>query len=102
MRIAAFCGRLQVLGHIVTSVLIAATGGPAAHAQTYIFGRADILVGSAPSAIATGDCLVDLVVASAAHNTISILLGEPGGVFAPPAAYATGLDPVAIVTGDFN
>jgi len=78
----------------------------AAHAQTYIFGRADFAVGSVPTSIASGDFngdgITDLAVTNSNDNTVSILLGNPDGTFAPQVTYATGPEPVAVVTGDFN
>lgn len=78
----------------------------AAHAQTYIFGRADFAVGSVPTSIASGDFngdgITDFAVTNSNDNTVSILLGKPDGTFAPQVAYATGAEPVAVVTGDFN
>jgi hypothetical protein len=77
-----------------------------AHAQTYIFGRADFPVGTAPVSIATGDFngdgTIDLAVVNEGDSTVSILLGKSDGTFAPQVTYATGLGPLAIATGDFN
>jgi len=75
----------------------------AARAQTYIFGRADFAVGSVPTSIASGDFngdgITDFGVTNSNDNTVSILLGKPDGTFAPQVAYATGAEPVAVVTG---
>jgi hypothetical protein len=78
----------------------------AAHAQTYIFGRADFAVGTGAISIAMGDFngdgIIDLAVVNEADNTVSVLLGKVDGTFAPQVTYATGLGPLAIATGDFN
>jgi len=88
---------------VIVSLLLWAI---AAHAQTYIFGRADFAVGKGAISTAIGDFngdgITDLAVVNEADNTVSILLGEPAGTFAAQATYATGVGPVAIVTGDFN
>ena len=78
----------------------------AAHAQTYIFGRADFAVGTGAISISMGDFngdgIIDLAVVNEADNTVSVLLGKVDGTFAPQVTYATGLGPLAIATGDFN
>jgi hypothetical protein len=52
----------------------------AAHAQTYVFGRADLEVGFGASSVATGDFngdgIIDLVSANQGDSTVSILLGH--------------------------
>jgi hypothetical protein len=88
----------------------------AAHAQTYIFGRADFPVGSGPNSFVAvdefgnliamgdfnGDGVKDLALVNGADNTVSILLGKSDGTFAPLVTYATGVGPLAVVAGDFN
>jgi hypothetical protein len=87
----------------IASLLLSASS---VQAQAYIFGRADFPTGQAPNSIATGDFngdgVVDLAVANATDNTVSILLGKPDGTFAPQITYATGTGPLGIVAGDFN
>ena len=72
----------------------------AAHAQTYIFGRADFAVGSVPTSTASGDFngdgITDFAVTNSNDNTVSTLLGKPDGTFAPQVAYATGAEPGAM------
>jgi hypothetical protein len=76
------------------------------HAQTYIFGKADFPVGTAPLWIARGDFngdgISDLAVVNESSNTVSVLLGNPDGTFASQVSYDTGVGPLSIVTGDFN
>jgi len=88
----------------------------AAHAQTYIFGRADFPVGTGPNGFAAGsdspssiamgdfngDGVQDVAIVNQGGNTVSVLLGKPDGTFAPQVIYATGIGPFAIVAGDFN
>ncbi len=49
-----------------------------------------------------GDGHLDLAVADTGSETVSVLLGNGDGTFQPPAYYAVGTDPDAIVAGDFN
>jgi hypothetical protein len=88
---------------IALLILLASLG---AHAQTYIFGRADFAAGNAPSGVATGDFngdgIPDLAVTNSYDNTISVLLGRPNATFAPQVTYATGTLPISVVAGDFN
>ena len=65
--------------------------------------------GTGPVAIATGDFNndgnTDLAVLNGTTGTVSILLGDGNGAFAPalvPVTLTTGVGPVAIVAGAFN
>ena len=64
-------------------------------AQTYIFGKADFPVGTAPLWVARGDFngdgISDLAVVNESSNTLSVLLGKSDGTFAPQVTYDTGL-----------
>ncbi|HET8922787.1 MAG TPA: Ig-like domain repeat protein [Candidatus Acidoferrum sp.] len=59
-----------------------------------------------PEAVAVGDFngdgYPDIAVVSQNSNTVSILLGAPGGPFASGASYPTGNLPAGIVAADFN
>ena len=50
----------------------------AAHAQTYIFGRADFAVGNVPVSVATGDSsgdgLVDLAATNSSDNNMALTI----------------------------
>ncbi len=63
-------------------------------------------VGADPVAVAAGDLngdgKPDLVVANKSDDTISVLLGEGGGVFAPAVQYPVGLLPSSIAIGDLD
>jgi hypothetical protein len=94
--------RTSLAGMSFLFLLLPLTAG----AQTYIFGRANLPVGTGPTSIATGDFngdgTLDVAVVNEADNTVSIVLGEADGSFAPQVTYATGLGPLAIVAGDFD
>jgi hypothetical protein len=63
-------------------------------------------VGTRPGAVASGDFngdgKIDLAVANAMSNNISILLGNGDGTFAPAVNYAVGAVPESIAVSDFN
>ena len=63
-------------------------------------------VGSAPTAITTGDFNndgnLDLATANQTAGTISVLLGTGTGSFGPAVNYVVNSNPNAISTGDFN
>lgn len=88
---------------LIIALLFSAT---AAHAQTYVFGRANFPVGKEPNSLVLGDFnsdgINDIAVVNSVDNTASILLGKSDGTFIPQVTYATGAAPVAITTGDFN
>ncbi|MGC9949296.1 MAG: FG-GAP-like repeat-containing protein [Bryobacteraceae bacterium] len=68
--------------------------------------RTDLASSAGPQALATADFdgngTLDLLVANSAANSVSVLLGNGNGTFAPPADYSTGAQPVAVAAGDFN
>lgn len=54
------------------------------------------------SADFNADGKLDLAVTNSGINTVSILLGNGDGTFAPNVDYASGNQPVAVASGDFN
>ncbi len=72
--------------------------------------RTDYGTGDLPFSVAVGDFnsdgKLDLAVVNDVSHTVTILLGNGDGTFAPPPAPATppgtGLNPAAIAVGDFN
>ena len=64
------------------------------------------VVGKNPVAVAAGDFnrdgKLDLAVVDQGSNSVAILLGNGGGVFANPVFYAVGTTPTSIAVGDFN
>jgi hypothetical protein len=81
-----------------------------AAAQAYAFGVGAFSVPSSPSSIATGDFngdgKLDLAVTAYSeigNGSVSVLLGQPDGSFAPYVAYPVGQGgATAIGVGDFN
>ncbi len=49
-----------------------------------------------------GDGIPDLAIANWSEGTVSVLLGQGDGSFAPALAYAAGVGPMALVARDFN
>src|ERR1700688_4493715 len=80
--------------------------GITAAAQTYVFNSAAFPTGNQPKAVAMADFNadgnIDMAVANYQDNTVSVLLGGPGGVFQKQVTYAVGVNPTAVASGDFN
>jgi hypothetical protein len=79
----------------------------AAHAGAFVPGQSyDYTVGTGPRAIATGDLnedgRPDMIVGNEGGNSVSVLLSQPGGGFAPAVNYNTGLVPGEVVIADFD
>ena len=71
----------------------------------FLFSRT-IPVGSAPSAIVAGDFnddgALDLAVALASSDQVSVLLNMGHGTFAAPTSYVVGQVPLSLVAADFG
>src|SRR6516162_2132438 len=63
-------------------------------------------VGNSPRSIAVadfnGDGRLDLATANYGDNTVTVLLGDGTGHFAPGGTFATGSGPVQVLSVDFN
>ena len=76
------------------------------YAQQYLFNRADFAAGNGSSFVAAadlnGDSTTDLVTVNTFSNTISVLLSDGSGNFAPKTDYSAGKSPVSLAVADFN
>ena len=74
---------------------------------TFVTPAVNFGVGIAPFSVAVGDfnndTNLDLAVANAGSNTVSILLGNGNGTFVTPAVnFGVGNTPQSVAVGDFN
>jgi FG-GAP-like repeat len=80
------------------SVLLGKAGGG--------FNSSTLTTGTNPSSVAIGDLngdgRLDLAVANAGSNTVSVLLGNGNGSFSAATPYATGANPQSVAIGDLN
>jgi uncharacterized repeat protein (TIGR01451 family) len=93
------------LSHATTTVLSMVATPPPTACPAFT-SASSYYVGSAPTAIATGDFnrdgRPDLAVANTSSNTISVLLGTGGGAFQSALNYASGNTPISVAAGDVN
>lgn len=93
---------------MILLVLLLDTFGPAIAAQGPLFAAPFLSfdTGGAPSSIALGDLngdgKLDIVVANADSNTVSVLLGKGDGTLGPRSSYAAGNRPFSVTIGDLN
>jgi hypothetical protein len=91
---------------IFSPVLLACIAVTPGNAQSYLYQRANYPTGNNPAGIAVadlnGDHRPDLAVANFNDNTVSILLANSDGTFAPKMDFATGASPAALLIADFN
>lgn len=73
---------------------------------TFTQAAANLGTGDTPGSLTTGDFNgdgnLDLAVANAGSNTLTILLGNGDGTFTAAASPATGNSPSSVAVGDFN
>ena len=78
----------------------------AAHAAPTFATKTDYSTGNAPygvtSADFNGDGKLDLAVANANDNSVSVLLGNGNGAFGGKTDYPVGNTPYAVTSADFN
>ena len=102
----AICGLIVFAVHPMWGAT--AFAAPRHTHQRCLFGQAQssIAAQAQPESIATGDFngdgRRDFAVVNPVNNTVSIILGNPDGTFAPRVDSATGSNPVMVVAGDFN
>jgi hypothetical protein len=93
------------------AAVIVFAGAERLGAQSYIYNRANFAfgqgpLGQGPSSVITadfnGDGKQDIAVASTVGNSVSILLGIPGGTFGPAQSFPTGVFPVSLTAADLN
>jgi uncharacterized protein len=96
--------RLTAAVAALSALLVLVASPAAAHALS--FDRAIYPTGADPWSVATadfnGDADPDMAVANLNSDTVSILLGEPGGTFTAAADVPAGTKPIGVATGDFN
>jgi hypothetical protein len=92
-------------GNKTVSVILSNGNGTFSTTQSYG-------VGSSPQSVVVGDFdgrhyanglpILDLAVANAGTNDVSVLIGNGDGTFKPAVSYAVGVDPTSVVVGDLN
>jgi len=79
--------------------------GTVAAAQAYLYDYSAVTIGGGPLAAVVadfnGDGRLDIATVNYA-NTVSVMLGLPGGTFAPPLTYATGSYPATVIAADLR
>ena len=77
--------------------------GTVAAAQAYLYDYSAVTIGGGPLAAVVadfnGDGRLDIATVNYA-NTVSVMLGLPGGTFAPPLTYATGSYPATVIAAN--
>jgi hypothetical protein len=102
---------LAVTNYDVNSVSVLLGGGNSGRGNGTFAIAGDYGTGTAPIALTAvdfdADSILDLAVANPDSNSMSVFLGNGingrgNGTFAARVDYATGLNPMELVTGDFN
>lgn len=100
-----WAGRSLRCGAFLGLLVAAAVINPTVDGQNYLFNTAYFEVPDSTAVIVAdfnGDGRLDLAVANATDNSVSILLGMPGGSFAPQKSYSAGSSPLGLAVADFN
>src|ERR1043166_1309380 len=98
------CGRyLRSLAALLA--IVVASSASFAACPDFAVGRT-LATGAGPAAVAIGDLnhdgRSDLAVPNSGANSISILLGNGNGTFAPAVNFAAGVQPSGVAIGDFD
>ena len=79
---------------------------PPAQAWPLLYERSDFATGASPQTMTlvtlNGDAVADLIVVNSLDDTVSVLLGNPDGTFAPAVHYPVGDTPRAAAAADFD
>src|SRR5690348_3035518 len=97
----------RILGALFLASVIPSCGGHTLSGAMPPFGPArNFTVGDLPEAAAVGDLdrdgTVDIAVANANSNTVSVLLGFGHGWYEQAVSYSVGTGPGDIAIADFN
>ncbi len=97
---------MRLLKFSLAILLCFASYVPRSAAQGVGFAQASYPVGAHPSFVITadfnGDGRLDLAVANAGSDSVSILLGKGDGTFGTASDFATGTQPSFLAVGDLN
>jgi hypothetical protein len=99
--------RASTMLALIVLTVLAIVATPLTSAQTLMFNRADFVTGTGPSVVAVGDfngdSHMDVVTGNDdTANTVSVLIGNGNGTFAPHVDYPVGGGVTGIAVGDFN
>jgi hypothetical protein len=79
---------------------------PRPRVHAYVYGRANFVAGGSPIAVVSGDLdqdgALDLIAVNNSSDTVSVLIGGPGGSFSTHVDYPTGIEPNATALADLD
>ena len=100
---------MRVRAIVVPSTLVAAIASASiasAQCDSFVFNPAQYATGSNPGSVAfgdlNGDTKLDIAVSDSADETVAVLFGAGGGVFAPAVLFPAGRVPRAVAIGDVD